>query len=142
MPEKSSHFKYQPWRPTTAELAKLSTAYKKFLCLMVTNGYKRVNQPDPSPEKSETVNWKYVIRDRDPFSTTQTDSIKSFYKEQQYKWKAHTIKHPNNEIIKNLTFCQTKKVRGGRRIQPILEKSKERSNTEKQQYLRDCFNGK
>ena len=130
------------WRPTIAERANLSTAYKKFLRSMVTNGYKRVNQPDPSAEKSETVDWRYVIRDRDLFSITQTDSIESFYTEQQHKWIAHTIRRPNNEIIKKLTFHQTKNVRRGRRIQSILEKSQQRSNTEKQQYLRDCFNGK
>ena len=130
------------WRPATAELAKLSTAYKRFLRSMVTNGYKRVNQPDPSAEKSETVDWRYVIKDRDLFSITQTDSIESFYTEQQHKWIAHTIRRPNNETIKKLTFHQTKNVRRGRRIQSILEKSQQRSNTEKQQYLKNCFNRK
>ena len=84
---------------------------------MVTNGYKRVNQPDPSAEKSETVDWRYVIKDRDLFSITQTDSIESFYTEQQHKWIAHTIRRTNNESIKKLTFHQTKNVRRGRRIQ-------------------------
>ena len=109
---------------------------------MVTNGYKRVNHPDPSAEKSETVDWRYVIRDRDLFSITQTDSIESFYTEQRHKWIALTIRRPNNEIILKLTFHQTKNVRRGRRIQSVLEKSQQKSNTEKQQYLRDCFNGK
>ena len=106
------------WRPTTAELANLLTAYKKFLHSMVTNGYKRLNQSDPSAEESETVDWRYVIRDRDLFSITQTDSIESFYTEQQHKWIAHTIRCPNNEIIKKVTFHQTKNGRRGRRIQP------------------------
>ena len=83
---------------------------------MVINGYKRVNLPDPSAEKSETVDWSYVIRDRDLLSITQTDSIESFYTEQQHKWIAHTIRRPNNEIIKKLTFHQTKNVKRGRRI--------------------------
>ena len=89
-----SHMTYgcHEWRPTTAELAKLLTAYKKFLRSMVSNGYKRVNQPDPSAEESGTVDWRYVIRDTDLFSITQTDSIESFYTEQQHIWLAHTIR--------------------------------------------------
>ena len=67
---------------------------------MIINGYKRVNAPNPSAETSETVDWSYVIRDRDLFSITQTDSIESFYTEQQHKWIAHTIRRPNSEVIK------------------------------------------
>ena len=97
---------------------------------MVTNGYKRVNQLDPSAENSETVDWGYIIRDRDLFSTTQTYAIESFYTEQQHKWIAHTIRHPDNEIIKKISFHQTKDVKRGRRIQSILGKSQQRSNRE------------
>ena len=42
---------------------------------MVTNGYKRVNQPDPSAEKSETVDWRYVIRDTDLFLLPKQTSL-------------------------------------------------------------------
>ena len=52
------------------------------------------------------------------------------------------IRRPNSEVIKKLTFHRTKNVKRGRRIQSIIEKAQQRSNTEKQQYLRDCFNEK
>ena len=86
---------------------------------MVTNGYKSIKQPDPSKEKHETVDWKSVIRDRDLFSRTQTDSVRSFYTEQRHKWIAHTIRRPNNEIMKNLTLHQTKNVKRDRRIRAV-----------------------
>ncbi|KAG1710423.1 Craniofacial development protein 2 [Nymphon striatum] len=83
-----SHLTYgcHEWRSTATELAKLSTTYKRFLRSMIINGYKRVNPPNPSAEKSETVDWSYAIRDTDLFSITQTDSIELFYAEQQHKW--------------------------------------------------------
>ncbi|KAG1652608.1 hypothetical protein GQR58_026202 [Nymphon striatum] len=78
-------------RSTTAELAILSTTYKRFLRSMIINGYKRVNPPNPSAEKSGTVDWSYAVRYRDLFSITQTDSIESLYAEHQLKpvYKGH-----------------------------------------------------
>ena len=133
------------WRPSSQELSKIESTYRYFMRCMVYNGHKRVNPPSnpgsdgnesgENTDADEDVDWAYVIDNQRLYEITQSETIQSYYEQQQRNWMSHVIRRPNNNVCKALTFHTTRRVRQGRRPLSILDRAVRSSNTSHSEFL-------
>ena len=140
------------WRPNLQELSKIESAYRYFLRCMVWQGHARVNPPSrnstsstdsassiPNDIDDEEYDWSYIINNQRLYQITKTDTIKTYYEQQQINWTKHIIRRRNNNVSKILTFHTTKRTRIGRKSLSILERSTHNSLVSRTQFLKDSF---
>ena len=144
------------WRPTNAELSKISSTYRYMLRSLLFNGYSRVNPPPPESNNDTTSSlsdgevevedeerdWRYVVNNEALHEITRTCSIEEFYEMQQRNWIAHVIRRENDNICKILTFYDIKRKKLGRKSLSILERALAASGMTRSQFLKACFTRK
>ena len=142
------------WRPTENEIRKLSSTYNNFLRRMIHRGFERIGQQpvindesgdsnaESDDEEEHEIDYRFVITNKQLYDLSGTTDVRAYYEDQQRNWISHTIRAPNDDPIKILTFHQEKATGRGRKVRTILQRVVDRSNITGGQFIRESFQRK
>ncbi len=97
-------YSIQAWIPSVRESQKLETIWHGFLRKMVRGGYRRKDASD-----NEEENWSFVYSNADLRTITKTSILTDFCEVQHLKYLAHVTRMPNDNLQKQLLFCDSTK---------------------------------